>query len=166
VPFVRGVRGVQIGMRAIASMLLGILWLGAPAHAGDLPKLSDARIADLVARMEILEELEDLPFFVRIARLRGAGECKDSPESCPKTVCYMVASTRDEANQSVFVLPEAADWTFVSVSSTATGEGKGDFAELELMRKVPKPKNDRAESWFGEETVRVRINPWSASIEP
>lgn len=152
-------------MKVLAPLITILaLFVAKPVLASELAVVKDPRLVNLLNNFEVLAETKEPPYVARVIRLRELGECDGTPQSCPEVNLYITVSTLDEdPDQKLYSLPKAYGWDFVDWRSRPRKEGRDAFIVLELRKKVIS-KNPK-ESWWEEQRVEVRVNPWKGHFK-
>lgn len=129
------------------------------ASANGLLEVKEKTLVHLLNDFETVAEIRELPYKVRVIRLRDRGECDGNPRSCPQEVFYISVTTWDEKPiQKVYVLPKSYGWVFIDWKYLPKEEGKDYLIIFEVAKKVI--SKDIEKEWWAEEKYEVRVNPW------
>lgn len=141
-----------------------VLFLTSCASSGlELKGVGRAELVALLNYLEILAEMHELPYSVRVIRVGEPGECNGSPESCPKVRLYIAVSTFDEApDLNLYLLPEAYGWDFVRWGPRPRRESPDEYLSIVLSREVVSETPERG--WFKQEVYEAKVNPWKATL--
>jgi len=148
----------------IRVVLFVVLSLPPGVLALELSEVEDGHLVSLLNNFELLSEVKELPYAIRVLRLRGEGECDGTPQSCPRATLYIAVSTIDEApDQKLYRLPEAFGWTFVRWKALPKHDGMESFAVLEVVRQdISKAY---PQEWWSEIELEVAVNPWKGYLK-
>lgn len=126
-------------------------------------EVSDTALVHMLNSVEILAERRELPYAIRILRLREHGECDGTPQSCPQATLYIAVSTFDEApDQKVYMLAKAYGWDFIRWKVFPRKEGPDSFLIFEVKREII--AKDLAKGWWSAVKYEVRVNPWKGDL--
>ena len=150
---------------AVPLFLTAFLW-ASPLMAEELPVLKDKALVKVLTNLDILAEktnVKEMPYYIRVIRVREGGECDGPPETCPLTALYIAASTFGEApEEQVYVLPKAHDWDFAKRMVLPKKEGRDSFAVLEFVKTTISPGAPGGEI---KQRYEVRVNPWKGTLK-
>jgi hypothetical protein len=118
---------------------IDVLTCMAEAQNQSLNEIKNGELVRLLNDMEIIAEYNDnkvSPYFIRIIRLRGEGECDPYPK-CPGETLYIAVSNYDEAaDQKLFVLPKAYGWSFEKWLEFPGSEDPDEFVKILLKKEI------------------------------
>jgi hypothetical protein len=152
-------------MKSIITFCFACLFcLTGYAQGNDLLELKEKPLVGLLNDFEIVAEMHELPYRVRIIRLRDLGECDGNPQSCPQEIVYIAVSTWEEdPSQKVYVLHKSYGWKFIRWKFLPKKEGREQFIIFEASRKVVSKNLEKG--WWSEELYEVHVNPWRGFLE-
>jgi hypothetical protein len=134
------------------------------AFALELSDVKDEFLVNLLNGYEVLAERKELPYAIRVLRLRDHGECDGTPQSCPQETLFVAVSEFGEyPDQKVFKLPKSYGWEFVSWKVLAKQEGRESFSILEVKEQVI--SKDASKGWWAELHFYLHVNPWKGFLK-
>ena len=156
-----------------------LLYLTSTADAFNFTKAADGNFADLLSRIEILQEKESSLSFVRIMRSVESGECGPGDEwkTCPHGELYLVIAMSAEGpwDAVVWRSPRKIGWDFVQWLNTGKidpvnselGEVWFEVSVCEAPPEVEDGRGDPREGgWWKQHRYEVHLGHEKTLVKP
>lgn len=141
-----------------------LLSVTAKAEKHKMISSDDRELVHILNNMDIIAQLKDPPFLVRIIRIQEHGECDPLKHKCPEQSLFIAVSSFDEyPEQRLYVSGKAYAWEFNRWISLPRKDTPDDFVVFELTKKYLK-KNAKRITW-AEKTFKIYVNTSGAFME-
>ena len=158
---------MRMHQSALLSLALTASLLSAGARAEPLAEAGDIDIVKVLNDMEIIAERDidsNLPFMIKLIRVRADGECNGEPQTCPTEDVYIAVSGFDEyPDRRLYRLPAAYGWQFKEWVELPRKDTPDQYYVFALERQVPAA--EASAGWWSTELYRVRVNYHDAALE-